>query len=101
MRPGKESEAYHRRHGDQSGRFQESHAGNEVPREERSEPRPYFAGKSVDDENIKKAELTAAAGVIAKMIDFEFDLKFEMVEYKVTMIVNGGTPIEKMTKALP
>ena len=60
-------------------------------------PRPYFGGKSVDDETIKKAELTAAAGVIAKMIDFEFDLKFEVVEYKVTMIV-GGTPIEKMTR---
>lgn len=59
-------------------------------------PRPYFAGKSVDDETIKKPELTAAAGVIAKMIDFEFDLKFEIVGYKVTMIV-GGTPIEKIT----
>jgi len=60
-------------------------------------PRPYFGGKSVDDETIKKTELTAAAGVIAKMIDFEFDLKFDVVEYRVTMIV-GGTPIEKMTK---
>lgn len=60
-------------------------------------PRPYFGGKSVDDETIKKPELTAAAGVIAKMIDFEFDLKFEIVEYKVTMIV-GGTPIEKIAK---
>jgi gliding motility-associated protein GldM len=60
-------------------------------------PTPYFGGKSVDDETIKKAELTAAAGVIAKMIDFEFDLRFEVVEFKVTMIV-GGTPIEKMTK---
>jgi gliding motility-associated protein GldM len=59
-------------------------------------PRPYFGGKSVDDETIKKTELTAAAGVIAKMIDFEFDLKFEVVGYKVTMIV-GGTPIEKLT----
>jgi gliding motility-associated protein GldM len=60
-------------------------------------PTPYFAGKSVNDETIKKAELTAAAGVIAKMIDFEFDLKFEVTEYRVTMII-GGTPIEKMTK---
>ncbi len=60
-------------------------------------PRPYFGGKSVDDETIKKTELTAAAGVIAKMIDFEFDLKFDIVEYKVTMIV-GGTPIEKIAK---
>ncbi len=60
-------------------------------------PRPYFGGKSVDDETIKKTELTAAAGVIAKMIDFEFDLKFDVVEYKVTMVI-GGTPIEKVTK---
>jgi len=60
-------------------------------------PTPYFGGKSVNDETIKKTELTAAAGVIAKMIDFEFDLKFEVIEFKVTMIV-GGTPIEKMTK---
>lgn len=60
-------------------------------------PQPFFAGKSVNDETIKKAELTAAQGVIARMIDFEFDLKFDIVEFKVTMIV-GGTPIEKMTK---
>ena len=60
-------------------------------------PTPYFGGKSVDDATIKKTELTAAAGVIAKMVDFEFDLKFEVVEFKVTMMVNG-TPIEKMTK---
>ena len=60
-------------------------------------PTPYFAGKSVDDETIKKAELTAAAGVIAKMVNFEFDLKFEVTEFRVTMIV-GGTPIEKLTK---
>jgi gliding motility-associated protein GldM len=59
-------------------------------------PTPYFAGKSVNDETIKKTEVTAAQGVIAKMIDFEFDLKFEVVGYKVTMIV-GGTPIEKIT----
>ncbi|HOP42460.1 MAG: gliding motility protein GldM [Flavobacteriales bacterium] len=60
-------------------------------------PTPYFAGKSVDDETIKKAELTASQGVIAKMVDFEFDLRFEVVEFKVTMIVSG-TPIEKYTK---
>lgn len=60
-------------------------------------PRPYFAGKSVDDETIRKVELTAAAGVIAKMIDFEFDLKFDVVEYKVSMII-GGNVIEKIVK---
>ena len=60
-------------------------------------PAPYFAGKSVNDETIKKAELTASQGVIAKMENFEFDLKFDVVEFRVTMIV-GGTPIEKYTK---
>ena len=59
-------------------------------------PSPYFAGKSVNDETIKKSEVTAAQGVIAKMENFEFDLKFEIVGYKVTMIV-GGTPIEKIS----
>jgi gliding motility-associated protein GldM len=60
-------------------------------------PTPYFAGKSANDETVKKSELTAAQGVIAKMENFEFDLKFEVVEYRVTMIV-AGTPIEKVTK---
>jgi len=60
-------------------------------------PTPYFAGKSVSDENIKKSELSAAQYVIAKMENFEFDLKFEVVEFKITMIV-GGTPIEKISK---
>lgn len=60
-------------------------------------PQPYFAGKSLNDETIKKSELTAAAFVLAKMVDFDFDLKFEIVEYRVTMIM-GGSPIEKMTK---
>jgi len=60
-------------------------------------PTPYFAGKSVNDENVKKAELTAAQGVIAKMENFEFDLKFDITEFKVTMIV-GGVPIEKVAK---
>ena len=61
-------------------------------------PTPYFAGKSVDDDKVKKAELTAAQGVIAKMEDFDFDLKFTVVQFKLTMII-GGTPIEKLTKS--
>ena len=60
-------------------------------------PVPYFAGKGANDETVKKAELTAAQGVIAKMENFEFDLKFDVVEYRVTMIV-AGTPIEKIVK---
>lgn len=60
-------------------------------------PTPYFAGKSVSDETIKKSELSAANYVIAKMENFEFDLKFDVVEFKLTMVVNG-TPIEKIAK---
>jgi gliding motility-associated protein GldM len=60
-------------------------------------PTPYFAGKSLGDEKVKKAELTAAQGVIAKMEDFEFDLKFTVTRFKLTMII-GGTPIEKISK---
>ena len=61
-------------------------------------PTPYFAGKSVGDDKVKKAELTAAQGVVAKMLDFDFDLKFTVVQFKLTMII-GGTPIEKLTKS--
>ena len=60
-------------------------------------PTPYFAGKSLGDDKVKKAELTAAQGVIAKMEDFEFDLKFTVTKFKLTMII-GGTPIEKISK---
>lgn len=60
-------------------------------------PHPYFADKSLSDETIPRDELITATGVSARMVDFDFDLSFEIVEFKVTMIV-GGTPIEKMTK---
>jgi gliding motility-associated protein GldM len=61
-------------------------------------PEPYFAGKSIADGTVKKAEVTAAQGVIAKMVDFEFDLKFQVVGFKLVTIV-GGTPIEKFSKS--
>lgn len=61
-------------------------------------PTPYFAGKSVGDDKVKKNELTAAQGVIAKMLDFDFDLKFTVTQFKLTMII-GGTPIEKVSKS--
>lgn len=54
------------------------------------DPKPYFGGKSLADQTIKKGELTAAAGVIAKMVDFEFDLKFEVVEYTVSANLSGN-----------
>lgn len=95
MRPGKESEATIGATVTNPDGTKKAMPGMKFRVKNVPNPRPYFAGKSVDDETIKKPELTASAGVIAKMIDFEFDLKFEVVGYKVTMIV-GGTPIEKI-----
>ena len=60
-------------------------------------PTPFFAGKSVGDDLVKKNELTAAQGVAARMLDFDFDLKFTVTQFKLTMII-GGTPIEKVSK---
>ncbi|MBL0044451.1 MAG: gliding motility protein GldM [Flavobacteriales bacterium] len=54
------------------------------------DPKPYFGGKSLADQTIKKTELTAAAGVLAKMVDFEFDLKFEVIEYTVSANLSGN-----------
>lgn len=60
-------------------------------------PAPFFAGKGQGDDKVKKSELTAAQGVAARMENFDFDLKFAVTQFKLTMIV-GGTPIEKMSK---
>lgn len=53
------------------------------------DPRPYFAGKSVNDNTIRRSELNVAQGVIAQMVDFEFDLKFTITEYTVTATIAG------------
>src|SRR5690606_19981548 len=97
MRPGKEAEATIRAVATNADGTTKNTPGLEFRVKNVPNPTPYFAGKSVNDENVKKAELTAAQGVIAKMENFEFDLKFDITEFKVTMIV-GGVPIEKVTK---
>lgn len=60
-------------------------------------PAPYFGGKSVSDPTIKKTELTAAQGVIAKMENFDFDLKFEVLEYSVSTTLSGNF-VERQVK---
>lgn len=97
MRPGKESEALIGATVKNPDGSSKTMPGIKFRVKNVPNPTPFFAGKSVNDETIKKAELTAAAGVIAKMLDFDFDLKFEVVEFRVTMIV-GGTPLEQATK---
>ena len=61
------------------------------------DPKPYFAGKGQSDDRVKKKDLTAAQGVAARMENFDFDLKFKVTSFKMTMIV-GGTPVEKIAK---
>lgn len=58
------------------------------------DPVPYFAGVGPKDDAVKKKFLTAAQGVIARMENFDFDLKFNVTSFKMTVIV-GGKPIEQ------
>ena len=53
------------------------------------DPKPFFGGKTGSD-NIPMRNLMAAQGVIAKMENFEFDVKFEVVSYTVSATVRGN-----------
>ena len=53
------------------------------------DPKPFFGGKS-GSMNIAKRDLLAAGGVIAKMEDFEFDLRFSIVSYQVSATIKGN-----------
>jgi gliding motility-associated protein GldM len=57
----------------------------------RSVPDPVanFAGKGPGDNTVTRGELTAAQGVIAKMENFEFDLRFEVTEFTVVASIGG------------
>ncbi len=57
-------------------------------------PTPYFAGHGAGDATVKRNEVNAAQGVIAKMENFEFDLKFDVVSYTVSTTI-GGNLLEK------
>lgn len=62
-------------------------------------PQPFFGGKTVTDQSIKKTELTASAGVIAKLENFQFDLTFQIVEYTVSATLSGNLAEERVTGA--
>ena len=53
------------------------------------DPKPYFGGKS-GSTTIPLKDLKAAAGVIAKMENFEFDLRFNIVSYVVSSTIRGN-----------
>lgn len=60
------------------------------------DPKPYFGGKTGSDV-IPQKDLLAAAGVIAKMENFEFDLRFEIVSFVVSATIRGNV-VEEMCK---
>ncbi|HNK40106.1 MAG TPA: gliding motility protein GldM [Flavobacteriales bacterium] len=62
-------------------------------------PQPFFGGKTVTDQSIKKTELTASGGVIAKLENFQFDLTFQIVEYTVSATLSGSLAEERVTGA--
>lgn len=53
------------------------------------DPKPFFGGKSGSD-NIPRKDLLAAGGVIAKMENFEFDLRFDIISYQVSATIRGN-----------
>lgn len=53
------------------------------------DPIAEIAGKTQGD--IAKQKLLVAGGIIASMKGFEFDLKFTVISYKMTMTVGGRT----------
>jgi len=53
------------------------------------DPKPYFGGKT-GSSTIPGRDLLAAPGVIAKMENFEFDLKFQIVSYTVSATIRGN-----------
>ena len=53
------------------------------------DPVPEFAGKGVADATISRAEMLAAQGVVARMKDFDFELKYNVTEFTVVAIIGG------------
>lgn len=52
-------------------------------------PQASYAGV-VGDGKVSKGELLAAGGVIPKLEDFVFDLKFPVISWNMSVFINGG-----------
>ena len=57
-------------------------------------PTAYVAGKSARETRVKRSELTAAPGVLAKLEDSEFGDPWQVQRFKLTVVRKGGVPIE-------
>jgi gliding motility-associated protein GldM len=54
------------------------------------DPVAKFAGKGPSDATAQASELTAALGVVADLPDFEFDLKYPVKSFDLTVIMGGN-----------
>jgi hypothetical protein len=52
------------------------------------DPLPYFAGKSIDDETLKISHARSASLLKTKLNDFPLDVKFKIVSFNLTLVVN-------------
>lgn len=57
------------------------------------DPVAYFGSKKGDDK-VSKGELQITPGLTAKLENFDFDLKFDIKSFDITMAVNGGIATE-------
>lgn len=62
------------------------------------DPKPEFAGLGPGDDKIQKDKATAQAGVLAKMENFDFDLRFDVTAFELTVMISG-IPITKSTNS--
>ena len=57
-------------------------------------PTAFVAGKSARESKVRKAEMTAAKGVVAKLEDTDFDAPWTVQRFRLTVLRKGGAPIE-------
>ena len=57
-------------------------------------PTAFVAGKSARQSKVRRSELTAALGVIAKLEDSEFGDPWQVQRFKLTVQRKGGTAVE-------
>jgi gliding motility-associated protein GldM len=58
------------------------------------DPVAYFAGKKASDV-VSKSQVMASQGVIAVMENFDFDLKFQVLSFDLSMTISGAEATAK------
>ncbi len=57
-------------------------------------PTAFVAGKSAADGQVRKAELTAAQGVAARLVDSEWGDPWRVQRFEMTIVRKGATPLQ-------